>query len=252
MIFFILHWNSYICFQIFNLAYENSNRKSSSFRLHYITVTRWAQNSFESRLMQLLIAIEILLRHNGNKLPLGYYWPLINLYCVNAFHTIGCYAIRFGNVLLFEKNNELKKNPPNCSTNLADTKLSELFGAHILKVACILQKMSLHNAMRLFQIQSGLVYPAHNSELVINAQCQRWRDINQSNFAVGSTQPQCGKTNSEVINTWSIKKKKSWNLWFAHEMDSRILFSRILNCAFFFSWNFSAFSIKINCYFGIF
>ena len=89
---------------------------------------------------------------------------------------------------------------PNCSTNLADTKLSELFGAHILKVACILQKMSLYNAIRLlFQIQSGLVYPAHNIELVINAQCQRWRDINQSIFAVGSTQPQCGKTNSEVI-----------------------------------------------------
>ena len=88
---------------------------------------------------------------------------------------------------------------PNCSTNLADTKLSELFGAHILKVACILQKMSLHNAIRLFQIQSGHVYPAHNSELVINAQCQRWRDINQSIFAVGSTQSQCGKTDSEVI-----------------------------------------------------
>ena len=98
------------------------------------------------------------------------------------------------------KKNELKKKLPNCSTNLADTKLSELFGAHILKVACILQKMSLYNAIRLlFQIQSGLVYPAHNIELVINAQCQRWRDINQSIFAVGSTQPQCGKSNSEVI-----------------------------------------------------
>ena len=92
------------------------------------------------------------------------------------------------------------KKMPNCSTNLANTRLSDLFGAHILKVACILQKMSLHNAIRLFQIQSGLVYSAYNSELVINAQCQRWRDINQSIFAVGSTQPQCGKTNSEVIN----------------------------------------------------
>ena len=76
------------CFQIFNLGYEN--RQSSSFRFHCVNVTRWAQNSFVSRLMQLLIAIEILLRHNGNRLPLGYYWPLINLYCVNAFHTVGC------------------------------------------------------------------------------------------------------------------------------------------------------------------
>jgi hypothetical protein len=134
-----------------------------------------------------------------------------------------------------KKNYELKKMS-NCSTNLADTKLSELFGAHILKVACILQKMSLYNAIRLFQIQSGLVYPAHNNELVINAQCQRWRDINQSIFAVGSTQPHCNKINSEVIKLLKGKRQHSLRgpctLWLLYQEIYNMLMRWIHNSCF--------------------